>query len=88
MAAGVTREVSALGRHRRAARTRNFTKIWKASGHVDGFSDPYVECVLCDDCLLSDTLRQSGIIGKRTIDSGFHRGRTIAWRSTRACGYR
>src|SRR5688500_3660561 len=31
-------------------------RVWEASGHVDGFTDPLVECLSCHPCLRADHL--------------------------------
>jgi glycyl-tRNA synthetase len=35
-------------------------QVWKASGHVDGFSDPLVECKKCKSRFRQDNIREEG----------------------------
>ena len=35
-------------------------KVWEASGHVETFNDPLVECLNCHQCIRADHLPESG----------------------------
>ncbi len=37
------------------------SKVWEASGHVAGFSDPLVECTKCKRRFREDTLKEKGV---------------------------
>ena len=37
------------------------SSVWKASGHVDTFTDPLVECTKCKKRFREDTLKEKGI---------------------------
>ena len=51
--------------------------VWKASGHVDGFSDPLVDCLECQsriraDFIVDDTCPVCGAVGRFTEERQFN----------------
>ena len=51
--------------------------VWKASGHVDGFSDPLVDCLECRsriraDHIENDTCPVCGVVGRFTEERQFN----------------
>ncbi len=52
-------------------------EVWKASGHVDGFSDPLVDCLECRsriraDHIENDTCPVCGVVGRFTEERQFN----------------
>src|SRR3989344_5340425 len=44
--------------------------VWRASGHLDGFTDPLVECKKCQHRFRADQLSEENRTGKKCPDCG------------------
>jgi len=45
-------------------------KVWEASGHIDGFSDPLVDCKKCKTRFREDTLPEANMTSKECPECG------------------